>query len=65
MSLFFADNESFEAAATFNWKGRIEYNQFIDRHQRLRSERQANINVSFVPRKILFADGSTKNYGEH
>jgi Protein of unknown function (DUF2939)/GYF domain 2 len=57
-----AINELIKAGSTFNWKGAIKYNQFIDAHERLRNERQDNLKMKFVPRRVLFADGSAKNY---
>jgi hypothetical protein len=64
MSLSLAINDSVGSAATLVWKGALKYNQFMEQHQRLRSAEQANLKISFVPRKILFADGTTKEYGE-
>ncbi len=55
-------NEPLKADSILSWHGAIKYNQFIDRHQRLRNERQENLKIKFVTRKILFADGSSKEY---
>jgi hypothetical protein len=60
-----AINELIKAGSTFDWKGAIKYNQFMDAHQRLRNERQDNLKIRFMPRKVLFADGSSKMYGGH
>jgi hypothetical protein len=57
-----AINESLKAGAALNWKGSIKYNQFEDEHQRLRNEPQTNLKIRFATRKILFADGTTKEY---
>ncbi len=57
-----AINESVLAGSTLSWIGVIKYNQFIDSHRRLRSEGQNNLKIKFQPRKILFADGSSKDY---
>jgi hypothetical protein len=55
-------NERIPAGQTLDWAGALKYNQFIDSHQRLRSEPMENLKVSFVTHKILFEDGATKEY---
>lgn len=55
-------NQRIGAGQTLNWEGALEYNQFMDDHQRLRSEPMENLKVAFHARKILFADNSTKEY---
>jgi Protein of unknown function (DUF2939)/GYF domain 2 len=62
MSSSLAINEPVRSGAILTWKGVIKYNQFIDAHKRLRSEGQANLKINFAPRKLLFADGSSKEY---
>jgi len=64
MPLHLAINDSVGSGAVLMWNGAVKYNQFMDQHQRLRNAEQANMKTNFVPRKILFADGSTKEYGE-
>jgi hypothetical protein len=53
MSSKLAINDAVRAGSTLNWDGRIKYNQFIESHKRLRAEDQANLKVSFTPRKIF------------
>lgn len=55
-------NERVAKGQTLDWPGAIEYNQFKDSHQRLRSEPKENLKVSFLANKVLFADGTTKEY---
>lgn len=62
MSSKLAINDAVRAGSTLNWDGRIKYNQFIESHKRLRAEQQANLKISFAPRKVLFADGTSKEY---
>jgi tRNA(Phe) wybutosine-synthesizing methylase Tyw3 len=57
-----AINEPLKAGSVLSWKGEIKYNQFIDTHQRLRNEQQKNLKIRFTTRKILFADGTSKEY---
>lgn len=59
-SSFLAINEPVRVGATLVWNGKLKYNQFIDAHQRLRSASFENLKITFVPRKLLFADGSTE-----
>jgi hypothetical protein len=62
MSIRLAVNDPIKAGATINWQGGIRYNQFIDRHQRLRDAEEQNMKVKFETKKILFADGTTKEF---
>jgi hypothetical protein len=52
------------AGAKFTWRGQLNYNQFIDAHRKLRNESAENLKIIFSPKKLLFSDGTTKNYGE-
>lgn len=55
-------NERVAAGQTLSWEGALEYNQFMNDHQRLRSEPMENLKVEFHANKVLFADNSTKEY---
>jgi hypothetical protein len=55
-------NDPVKAGARFKWDGELDYNQFRDAHQKLRSEPQQNLKTSFELRKILFADGTTQSF---
>lgn len=55
-------NESVKAGSSLNWDGVLDYNQFMDAHKRLRSEGKENLRVTFQPRKVLFADGTSKEF---
>ncbi|VIO73312.1 hypothetical protein CI1B_49170 [Bradyrhizobium ivorense] len=57
-SSLLAINEPVAAGTTLVWNGRLKYNQFMDAHQRLRSASFENLKIKFIPRKLLFADGS-------
>jgi uncharacterized repeat protein (TIGR01451 family) len=57
-SSLLAINEPVGVGATLVWNGWLKYNQFIDAHQRLRSALFENLKIKFIPRKLLFADGS-------
>ncbi|WP_058557171.1 hypothetical protein [Thiohalocapsa sp. ML1] len=64
------DNEVLSAKLSINdpvaahgelvWDGELNYNQFIDSHQRLRNAAFENLKVWFKPRKILYSNGSTE-----
>jgi hypothetical protein len=64
LAVRFAFNNPIAAGATTVHRGSIEYNQFVDAHKRLRAEEQANLKIVFVPRKILFADGTSQVFSE-
>jgi hypothetical protein len=57
-----AINEVLKAGAVLNWKGAIKYNQFMDDHKHLRNESPENLKTRFAVGKILFADGTSKEY---
>jgi hypothetical protein len=57
-----AINDPVKANSILEWKGQLDYNQFIDSHQRMRGENQANLKVTFTAHKVLFADGTTKEF---
>jgi hypothetical protein len=62
LSTKFALNDPVAANATVKWSGGIDYNQFMNSHSRLRSEATQNIKIKFSPKKILFSDGSAKQF---
>lgn len=55
-------NESIAPDSALSWEGALEYNQFMNEHERLRSEPKDNLKVAFHAGKVLFADGTTKEY---
>ena len=55
-------NESIAVGSALNWEGLLDYNHFMSEHQRLRSEPKENLKISFHVGKILFTDGTTKEY---
>ncbi len=55
-------NDSVKASAKMAWDGTIDYNQFRAPHQRLRGEPQQNLKTRFEVTKVLFSDGTTRNY---
>jgi hypothetical protein len=59
-----AINDPIHTGSTLIWKGRIEYNQFMEPHQRLRNEADNNLKIVFDTRKILFLDGTIKEFND-
>ena len=55
-------NEPIAQGGSLSWDGALEYNQFMNDHERLRSEPKENLKIAFHAGKILFADGTTKEY---
>jgi hypothetical protein len=64
MPMKLAINEPIAAGSSLNWDGGIRYNQFSEADQRLRAAASQNMKLNFVVAKVLFADGTTKEYGE-
>jgi hypothetical protein len=46
------------SGATYRWNGELEYNQFMDKHKRLRAQAAEDMRVVFKPGKFLYTDGS-------
>jgi hypothetical protein len=40
------------------WSGTIKYNQFRDEHQSLRNAEMANLKITWIPKSVIFVDGS-------
>lgn len=57
-----AINDPVISGQTLDWKGTIEYNQFMDQHRVLRYADQQNIKVRFTLQKTLFSDGTVKDF---
>lgn len=57
-----AINDPVPSGKTIEWDGGLQYNQFMESHQRFRSAELENIKLRFAPRKILYTDGSEKDY---
>lgn len=62
LSAKLAINDPVGPASTLQWEGQLHYNKFIDAHQRLRGAEFENLKVLFTPRKILYTDGTTKEF---
>ncbi len=46
------------SGATIRWDGELEFNQFMDRHRRLRDQAADDLRVMFKPGRFLYADGT-------
>lgn len=57
-----AVNDPVGAGTTLEWPGSIEYNQFVNKHRNLRNAEPQNIKIRFALQKVLFEDGTTKEY---
>jgi len=40
------------------WEGVIDYNQFLDTHQKLRNTEMKDMKILWVPKTIIFSDGT-------
>lgn len=59
-----AVNDPVSSGQSLEWEGKLDYNQFISSHERLRNAEVQNTKVNFVLRRILFADGEVKEYAQ-
>ncbi len=50
--------DAVKAGEKATWRGTIRYNQFIESHQALRNAELKDMQITWLPRQILFADGS-------
>lgn len=57
-----AINDAVAVNAILEWEGELHYNQFMDSHRHLKNEDFANLKIYFKTRKILFADGTIKEF---
>jgi hypothetical protein len=64
MPMKLAINKPIAAGASLSWRGMIRYNQFMDADRRLRTAEQENIKLNFDPTKVLFGDGTIKEYND-
>ena len=53
------------AGGTATWEGAIDYNQFMDRHQRLRTVDQADLITKFELQAVIFTDGTRRSFGSN
>ena len=57
-----AVNDPISAGGVLDWEGKLDYNQFISAHERLRNSETENTKAVFVLKKVLFEDGEVKEY---
>lgn len=50
------------AGATAKWEGSIDYNQFMDTHQRLAAIEFENVSVTSEIEQVIFTDGTKESY---
>ena len=62
LSAGLAVNDSLAAGGSLEWEGKLDYNQFISSHERLRNAETENTKVTFTLKKILFADGTVQDF---
>lgn len=51
-------DQGIEAQSSFTWNAGIDYNEFFDEHQKLRSMELENLQYEWLPNTIIFADGT-------
>ena len=55
--------EPVEYAKTVDWFGSVEFNQFLEEHQRLRSISRENLRVRFDLEAVVYSDGTREVFG--
>lgn len=56
--------DGIKAGAKSTWTGTIDYNQFLDSHRSLRATDLKDMQVTWVPKQILYGDGTKAGLGE-
>jgi hypothetical protein len=56
--------EPLQPGGTVTYEDGIEYNQFMDSHQRLRSIAQLDLITIFELETIIFQDGTRESFGD-
>lgn len=51
-------SDAIKAGAKATWSGSIDYNQFVDSHRSLRNTDLKDMKVIWIPKSIIYADGS-------
>lgn len=62
ISINMAINDSLASKGHMSWRGHIDYNQFLNDHIRFRGAEIQNLKTSFVLRKVLYEDGTFKEF---
>jgi len=60
----FAINDPIAVGGSYEWDGKLDYNQFISEHERLRNAEPENMKLVLTTKKILFDDGQVKDFGQ-
>ena len=51
-------SEPIKAGAKATWEGTIDYNQFVDSHRSLRNADLKDMKIVWIPKSIIYADGT-------
>ncbi len=57
-----AVNDPVSSGQSIEWKGKLDYNQFIAKHESLRNADIQNTRVNFLLKHVLFEDGEVKDF---
>ncbi len=64
MTFSVVDYDPIAPDGTFTWDDGVEYNQFRDADVRLRGMDKSDLKLVFKPFKVLFLDGSMKEFSD-
>lgn len=59
-----AVNDRIAAGGTMTWEGKLDYNQFISSHERLRNAEIENMKVVYTVKRVMFEDGEVKEFAQ-
>lgn len=59
-----AVNDRIGAGSTLTWEGKLDYNQFISSHERLRNAEIENMKVIYTVSRVMFEDGEVKEFSQ-
>lgn len=59
-----AVNDRIAAGGAMTWEGKLDYNQFISSHERLRNAEIENMKVVYTVKRVMFEDGEVKEYAQ-
>ena len=60
MSVRLKYTDGIEAGATVKWNGGIDYNQFLDRHRKLRAAKVQDLSVALALTQVIYTDGTVE-----
>lgn len=64
LRLGITDESSIRSGGVSQWKGGMEYNQFVDEHNRLLNIGKNDLLVEFLLKQVIYTDGTRATFSE-